>query len=124
MRKKQKMNFMGIWKWGCLDCTRNIFQQINAKQDLNTHNDRKFQALSEYVVIFIKIVLYWQYNTTNGNVQNLCSDLILGKLWLSQSRRLVRSEKLFDQFFRSFERSSERELVHPYFSLKANSVDE
>ncbi len=58
--------------WGCLHCTQNIFQQINASQDLNTQGDREFRALSEYIITFLKIyVLYWRYNSTDPNVQNL-----------------------------------------------------
>jgi hypothetical protein len=36
--------------WGCLHYTQNIFQQINASQDLNTQGDREFRALSEYIL--------------------------------------------------------------------------
>jgi hypothetical protein len=67
--------------WGCLHCTQNIFQQINASQDLNTQGDREFRALSEYIITFLKIyVLYWRYNSTDPNVQNLFTKGILSIL--------------------------------------------
>ena len=53
MRKEQKMEFVEVW--GCLHCIQNIFQQINASQDLNTQDDREFWALSEYIITFLKI---------------------------------------------------------------------
>ena len=52
------MQFVGLWGWGCLHCTRNIFQQINASQDLNTQSDREFQALSEYIITFLEGYFY------------------------------------------------------------------
>jgi len=55
MRKKRKIEFVGIWGWGCLHCTQNIFQQINASQDLNTQGVREFLALSEYIITFLKM---------------------------------------------------------------------
>ena len=55
MRKEQKMEFVGIWERGYLHCTQNIFQQINASQNLNTQGDREFRALSEYIITFLKM---------------------------------------------------------------------
>jgi hypothetical protein len=55
MRKEQKMEFVEICGRGCLHCTQNIFQQLNVSQDLNTQGDREFQALSEYIITFLKM---------------------------------------------------------------------
>ncbi len=75
MRKEQKMEFVGIWGRGCLHCTQSIFQQINASQYLNTQGDREFQALSEYIITFLKMYFYIvQYHSTDPNAQNLCAN--------------------------------------------------
>ena len=60
-----------------IDNVRNIFQQINASQDLNTQGDRESRALSECIITFLKIyVLHWRYNSTDPHVHNLCTDRI------------------------------------------------
>ena len=41
-------------RWGCLHCIHNIFQQINASQDLYTQIDTEFWALSEYIITSLK----------------------------------------------------------------------
>ncbi len=55
MRKEQIIESVGIWGRGFLHCTQSIFQKINASQDLNTKGDREFQALSEYIITFLKM---------------------------------------------------------------------
>ncbi len=55
MRKEQIIESVEIWGRGCLHCTESIFQQGNASQDLNTQGDREFQALSEYIITFLKM---------------------------------------------------------------------
>ena len=37
-----------------IDNIRNISQQISSGQDQNTHGDRAFQELSEYIISFLK----------------------------------------------------------------------
>jgi hypothetical protein len=80
--------------WGCLHYTQNIFQQINASQDLNTQGDREFRALSEYIITFFKIyVLHWRYNSTDPNVKNLCANGI--KLFLNVFYIRVKKDNAF-----------------------------